>query len=99
MLENQQPRIIIAPLRSIGKAMLLGLFLGPLGLFYTSVRAGFIMLFIFLFAIASKIGPLIFLSWIACSFWAAISMHHYNRFILKQFIQLPGDKKTEEKNA
>ena len=64
--------------KSIGLALVLTFFFGPLGLFYASVAGGFVMLFGgILIAIATGGVAGVFV-WIGSMVWAAIAVNNYN---------------------
>jgi len=62
--------------KDVRTAVLLALFLGPLGLMYTSVGAGLFMLFLLvvlgLFTVGIGIAPV----WLLCVVWAYLSASH-----------------------
>jgi len=71
------------PTKSLVVAILLAIFLGPIGLFYASVIGALIML-----AITAIIGFItfgfgLFIPYIICIIWAIIAVNSYNKRILE----------------
>ena len=64
------------PPKNVRTAVLLALFVGPLGLMYVSVGAGLFMLFLLivlgLFTVGIGIAPV----WLLCVLWAYLSASH-----------------------
>jgi len=87
---------VVKSTKSIGVAILLTLFLGPIGLFYASIIGGIIMtllpfglLFLFIVGLATEIaaitGLVILISifyWLICIVWAIIAVNGYNKKLI-----------------
>ena len=67
--ETRPPR----PPRSVRTAVLLALFLGPLGLFYASVLGGVLMTIVTVVAGLSTMGVGLLFAWPVCVVWAYIA--------------------------
>ena len=75
--------VVIAPLKSMGVAILLAILFGPLGMLYATIRGGVIMIVITLILVS--LFPLLFLlTWPICVIWAAVSTSDYNRQLLER---------------
>lgn len=61
------------PPRSVRTAVLLALFLGPLGLFYASTLGGVLMTIVTLVAGLSTMGVGLLFAWPVCMVWAYIA--------------------------
>ncbi len=90
-MNNQGPNtVILMPTKSMGAGILLALFFGPLGLFYSSVWGGLIMLV--LGGVLAVVGgvltgglgliPILFLIGVVSVIWAAIAVNGHNKKIL-----------------
>jgi len=90
MSDTQQNTIVLLPAKSMAAGILLALFFGPLGLFYSSVPGGLIMLIVGgLLAviggiITGGIGfiPILVLIGIICVIWAAIAVNRHNKKVM-----------------
>lgn len=80
----KQVNVVLNPLRSPIAALLLALFLGPIGLIYASMLGAIIMIFLFLIAYGSHSSYPIALVWIVSCFWAVIAANRYNRRMMKK---------------
>lgn len=97
--DNTNIKIALATLntKNIGVVFLLTLFFGPIGLLYSTISGGIVMLllaiplFIFIGSVAVKGGLLLGLStyfflfsvhWIICNVWGVISASNHNRRLL-----------------
>jgi hypothetical protein len=67
----------VAP-KSVGAALLLTFFFGPLGLFYASVTGGVVMLIVSIVFAAMTYGISLLLTVPACMIWAAVAASNHN---------------------
>lgn len=67
----------VAPQKSMGTALLLAFFFGPLGLLYASVAGGIIMLVVTIILMIFTLGLSLFITWPVCVIWAAIAVNKY----------------------
>ena len=70
--------LMYAPRKSVGVAILLAFFFGPLGMFYSTVEGAFIMCVATFFSFFTGIGHF-FLAWPICIVWAAMAADAHNR--------------------
>ncbi len=68
--------VIIGGQKSMGVAILLTFFFGPLGLLYVSVAGGLILMFVGLIGLI--IWPLLLLPWLGSIIWAIIAVSNQN---------------------
>lgn len=97
MIDQKQSRsngdsryVLVRPYKNMATAILLALFLGPIGLLYSTFLGGVIMaivVFIFLAAMTanSAVGPLVWIAWLICPFWAVLSSGRHNRKMMKRW--------------
>jgi hypothetical protein len=71
------PIVLYQP-KSVGLALALTFFFGPLGLFYSSVIGGVVMLILSVILAATTFGVSLFFTWPACMIWGAIAASNYN---------------------
>ncbi|HXO17457.1 MAG TPA: hypothetical protein VN909_04750 [Candidatus Dormibacteraeota bacterium] len=76
------PPIFAGPPKSVGLALVLTFFFGPLGLFYSSVLGGVIMLVASLIAAGTTMGVGILVTWPICMVWGAIAASNYNSSLM-----------------
>jgi hypothetical protein len=74
--------VIVGGTKSVGIAILLGVFFGPLGLLYASVLGGIIMFFVSLIVWIFTFGFGLFIIWPICAVWAVIAANSYNQTLL-----------------
>ncbi len=79
MMHPQQPQyIIIKSNKSVGIALILTFFFGPLGMLYSTISGGIIMLIITGIVALFTLGVGLLITWPICMIWAAISANNYN---------------------
>lgn len=81
---SNKAKVILNPLRSPVAALLLAVFLGPIGLIYTSILGAIILLFLLLVAFGAHSMYALSLIWLLSCFWAVIAANRYNRRIMKK---------------
>ena len=82
-MEKPQPQIIIAQApKNMGVALILTFLFGPLGLFYSTVKGGIIMVVLALLIGIFTLGLGLPLVWIPCVIWAYIATNKYNKELL-----------------
>ncbi|PIQ43751.1 MAG: hypothetical protein COV52_00955 [Gammaproteobacteria bacterium CG11_big_fil_rev_8_21_14_0_20_46_22] len=89
---------LLPPYKSALAALLLGLFLGPLGLMYSTVMGSIIMLVLVVIAIAlnSHLGGFfVYLFWAICLYWNVAAVNRYNK---RLFAPLHGENKASPKD-
>ena len=82
-MEKPQPQIIIAQSpKNMGIALVLAFLFGPLGLFYSTVKGGLIMVGIAFLVAILTLGIGLPLVWIPCVIWAYIATNKYNKELM-----------------
>ena len=74
---------LVPPLKSVAVALLFTVFLGPVGLLYSSFWGGFLMIFVSMVVVSSKLPLPIFLAWAICCIWGVGAVESYNRRLLQ----------------
>ncbi len=89
-MEAKKEIVIVTPTKSLGLALLLTIFFGPLGMFYVTIPGGIVMtivaFFFFLIAlITAGIGVILFpfFIWLPCIIWTIIATKKYNQKLLE----------------
>ncbi len=76
----QQPHIIIVKSgKSVGVAILLSFLLGPLGMLYSTISGGIIMMVVCGIVALITLGFGLFFMWPVCIIWAAIAASNHNK--------------------
>lgn len=71
--------VLVMPTKSMAVAILLTLFFGPLGLFYSSVKGGIIMLILSMVVGLLTAGFGLIVTQIMCVIWGAVSTNAHNQ--------------------
>ena len=71
--------VVIATQKSIGVALLLAFFFGPLGLLYASIIGGIIMIALSTIVGFLTLGIGLIFTWIVCLVWAAVAVTMHNK--------------------
>lgn len=86
----QTIKVISVQEKSLLVAFLLALVFGPLGMLYSTIAGGIIMIGVYLLLIGLSVvtfgmaAPLLALAWIACIVWAMLAAHSRNRTVVTQ---------------
>lgn len=86
MTENQQQIVITKSTKNVGIALILTFIFGSIGMFYSTVKGGLIMILIQILFIVVTLGVGVFLVFLLnpiCMIWAAISANNYNKQLLQ----------------
>ncbi len=76
----------VLPLKSLAGALLLAVFLGPVGLLYASSIGGTIMIVLVFIILCSKVVVPTLLAWLICCIWSVVAVNRYNRKIIQGMI-------------
>lgn len=80
---SQQPqRIVVVVTKSIGLAIFLGVFLGPIGLLYSTVTGAIVMFVVNLLVALVTFGFGLILTWPICGLWAYKAAKSHNDQLL-----------------
>lgn len=73
---------IVRPPKSVGAAILLALFFGPMGMLYSTVPGAVAMMVISFVLFLFTAGFSVFITWPVCIIWAALAAESHNRGLL-----------------
>lgn len=71
------------PLKSVAIALLFSVFLGPIGVLYSSMVGGLVMIFLGFIVLSSKLLVPILLVWVISCIWGVAATNRYNQKLLK----------------
>ena len=74
--------IVVAPPKSMGLAVILTVLFGPLGMFYSTVIGGVIMLVASVILGAFTFGLGLLVTWPVCIVWGAVAVSSYNKSLM-----------------
>lgn len=73
----------LLPFKSVAGALLFCVILGPVGVLYSSMTGGVVMIIFGLIVIRAKLVGLIILVWLISCVWGVAATNRYNRKILR----------------
>ncbi len=82
------------PYKNTTAALLFSIFFGPLGLLYSSIRGGVVMIVVAFIVLSSHYPVPIILMWVGCSIWSVTAINRYNLQLMKARLE-----NHEEKNS
>lgn len=77
-------------LKSSVIALLLTVFLGPVGLLYASVTGGIVMIIVMFIVLSVKLPVPIIVAWIICPVWAVLAVNKHNKLLFRHYEALDG---------
>jgi hypothetical protein len=83
------------PFKNLAASLLFSVFLGPIGLLYSTSRGGIIMSLIAFVVLSSRLPVPIMLMWVSCCIWSVIATNRYNNKLMEVRIR---NQTNEEKN-
>jgi hypothetical protein len=72
------------PLKSVAVALLFSALLGPIGVLYSSMTGGIILILMGLLILRMKLWGLAIILWILCCIWGVAAANRYNKKIVRQ---------------
>ena len=75
------------PYKNNAIALLYAVLLGPIGLLYSSLRGGIIMLLLAFIVLSHPLPVPIALTWLGCCIWAVFATNRYNQKLLQIWIK------------
>ena len=81
---NQQPTVVVMSTKSVGVAIVLTFLLGPLGMLYSTVLGGLVMLVVSAVVGILTLGFGLVVTHPLCILWAAIAAHSHNQRLLSR---------------
>ncbi len=76
------------PFKSVVGALLLGLFLGPIGLLYATTWGGVVMLVLAVAIIPTKLPVPIAIVWLGSCVWSVIAANRFNQKLMQKISTL-----------
>jgi len=79
--QNSEPKqiIIVQSQKSMGVTILLTILFGPLGMFYSTIVGGIVMLIISVLVGIFTLGVGFLITWPICIIWAAVATNDSNK--------------------
>jgi hypothetical protein len=77
--QSQRQVVIVKSPKSVGVAVILTFFFGPLGMFYSTVMGGAIMLVVSIVVGLFTLGFGLFITHPICIIWGAVAANTYNQ--------------------
>ena len=71
-------RVLVLSTKSVGLAVFLGIFFGPLGLLYSTIPGALVMFVVNILAGIFTLGLGLLLTWPLCGLWAFIAAKSHN---------------------
>ena len=81
--QSERSQIILMPQKSMGVTILLTILFGPLGMFYSTIIGGIVMLILSIIIGIVTLGFGILVTWPICIIWAAIATNNHNNKLLR----------------
>ena len=69
---------VVTPTKSVGVSILLTIFLGPLGMLYSTIAGALIMFIVSVIGIIFTAGLSLIITWPICIIWGAVAVTDYN---------------------
>lgn len=87
-MENQNTQtvkqvVIIRNQKSMGLTLLLAILFGPLGMLYSTIIGGIVMIVVNIIIAFITLGFGLLLTWPICVIWAAIATNNYNKQLMQ----------------
>lgn len=76
--QAQPQQIVVKTQKSMGVAILLSIFFGPLGMLYSTVTGGIVMLLVNIVVGIFTLGIGLFFTWPIGVIWAAVAVNSHN---------------------
>jgi hypothetical protein len=78
---SSQRQVVVYPQKSMGVTIILTILFGPLGMFYSTIVGGVVMLIVSLLVAIFTLGVGLFITWPICIIWAAVATNSHNKKI------------------
>lgn len=85
MLQSPGPQhvIVTQSTKNVGIAIILTFLFGPLGMFYSTIVGGIVMIVVSIIVFFITFGLGLFITWPICIIWGAIAAKNYNDNLLR----------------
>ena len=89
MIPKNTPRILPhLPYKNSAIALLYAVILGPIGLLYSTVWGGFIMILVAIIVLSNRYIIPVVLAWIICCIWSIMAANRYNNKIMEAWLEV-----------
>ena len=78
--------VVVAPTKSVGISILLTVLFGPLGMLYSTILGGLVMIGVSLVVGVLTLGLGLFLTWPICVIWGAIAANSHNQRLMATIV-------------
>jgi hypothetical protein len=78
-LRPEPQHVIVTSPKSIGLALVLTFFFGPLGMLYSTTTGGIVMFIVTIVVGIFTVGIGLFVTWPICMIWAAVAASNSNK--------------------
>jgi len=82
-MQLNQKKTLQLPVKSVAGALLFCIFLGPVGVLYSSVVGSILLMFASFFVLRAKLIPLLLFVWLLSCVWGVVATNRYNNKILR----------------
>jgi len=79
MSEGKPNTVVVTSTKNVGLAIILAILFGPLGMLYSTVMGGIIMIFVNLIVGFLTLGLGLIVTWPICVIWAGVAANSYNK--------------------
>jgi len=81
--ENQVPRyIVVTSTKNVGISLILTILFGPLGMLYSTISGGIIMMILSLIVAVLTAGAGLAITWLISIIWGAMAVSRWNKNLL-----------------
>lgn len=87
MATEQPQRVVVTPTKSVGISIILTVLFGPLGMLYSTIWGGIIMIVISSVVALLTFGLGLIVTWPVCVLWAAVATNSYNKKLMAGKLQ------------
>ncbi len=83
MIEPTQQKNYFLPFKSVAGALIFCALLGPVGVLYSSLTGGIVMIVLGLLVLRAKLWGPVILIWLISCIWGVAATNRYNKKILR----------------
>jgi hypothetical protein len=84
---QQQTHLPVLPFKSVAGALLFSALLGPVGVLYSSMIGGLVMIVLGFIVLSSKLMVPIILVWVISCIWGVAAANCYNKKLLNAIVK------------
>lgn len=83
MVTDQSRQVVVtSPTKNMGTSIILTVLFGPLGMLYSTMLGGLVMLVVSVVVGFVTLGLGLFVTWPICIIWAAMATSNYNKKLI-----------------